>query len=1015
MESFTENNDDSRSACDDQELAENLIPICSETILKNLIRKSDHNSKSNDINFDSLKQDFLKLKEHLNNEINDFEFRTKYQNLLYDIQSSIENENITKLQKELIKLKKVLMVMDFEDLIYIMAKTKTAEEKINNMEVVLLVGKTGSGKSTTLHCLAGSSFKYNDQNDHYEPFDIQPNLQNVITSNSSNSETRFILPIDINLERINRTDYITICDTPGFNDSAGAEVDIANTFGIVKAIRCCQSVRLVVLISRRSLGDRYDGIIEIAELISQMIPSILDHLNSIIYIYTKFSSNDEIKRCINEALNRDGLSETIMEILDSMVEKEPILIDPLNPTSAKNVLRKIHRMNKINHPNEIFQPLTNSKAFLSLNEQINFHERSINFALERRNFDLIMFKLGQLKRLKFYLENQTLETTFVRIVEQLKKFFDDIYLKGWNCVTNWSSEDLNSFEQTEVKESIELFKLPKVNILISEYLREEQNEKEVKYAENLEKLIYTKCVSLFEKIKDCSFDETDDQTAYHCLKKLNILFLNFKWKTIEELFKKSWQQVNCKILENTQTVSSMLEEKNFDFEKIADILNKCKNIYKIHEKIKTIDESNIIDTSISTDYDKALLVVKEYFSKESELILRNLTIQDKVDEEKINLLEYTISNLKAASNCSKLCILVDRTSEKLINSANEIFSIIENRNLSNIIMSRIKSCLDEMELWLKNSDSRTEDHELYNQARNKLSDFFLTMNSEFLGGSFDYLLNNEEEDINFAKVMSYFEIMRSAQWLDQNNLFKKLESFEKEYKSYTLNIYSISSIAKINKLIKSLIRYEPLGNTYIDTKNLIKNINEDYRQKLDKVLNDIREVSNPASDLNNDMELALQFLGELISNSLDIQNTAEFENIKKEIQNLVKDKYEDAKSNFENSFRELKDSNFKENAEDILREKCIVMLELFKKFLRVKNLYPTIYDQAKEQDDSEDIIETWKSNLLSYYSELFQRKDILRHNQQEREIERTILICKYLSPFDRYLNTENAKNENIKV
>jgi hypothetical protein len=51
---------------------------------------------------------------------------------------------------------------------------------------------------------------------------------------------------------------IILCDTPGFEDSNGAEVDIANGISVIKAILNCKSVRIVLVISDKSRGDRFE-------------------------------------------------------------------------------------------------------------------------------------------------------------------------------------------------------------------------------------------------------------------------------------------------------------------------------------------------------------------------------------------------------------------------------------------------------------------------------------------------------------------------------------------------------------------------------------------------------------------------------------------------------------------------------------------------------------------------------------------------------------------------------------
>ncbi len=56
---------------------------------------------------------------------------------------------------------------------------------------------------------------------------------------------------------------LVICDSPGFGDSAGVEVDIANGVGMINALHGARSVRVVVILPYDSLtGDRMAGAIK---------------------------------------------------------------------------------------------------------------------------------------------------------------------------------------------------------------------------------------------------------------------------------------------------------------------------------------------------------------------------------------------------------------------------------------------------------------------------------------------------------------------------------------------------------------------------------------------------------------------------------------------------------------------------------------------------------------------------------------------------------------------------------
>jgi len=64
---------------------------------------------------------------------------------------------------------------------------------------------------------------------------------------------------------------LVICDSPGFGDNAGVEVDIANGVGMINALYGASSVRVVVLLAYEALiSSRMKGAIEIGEIISSL-------------------------------------------------------------------------------------------------------------------------------------------------------------------------------------------------------------------------------------------------------------------------------------------------------------------------------------------------------------------------------------------------------------------------------------------------------------------------------------------------------------------------------------------------------------------------------------------------------------------------------------------------------------------------------------------------------------------------------------------------------------------------
>ena len=81
-------------------------------------------------------------------------------------------------------------------------------------------------------------------------------LKQVEMSARSESCTKHIIAINVNYKG---SDFI-ICDSPGIGDTRGPEIDIANTYGLVKAAQACKQVLPIILLSSVSMGERMTGL-----------------------------------------------------------------------------------------------------------------------------------------------------------------------------------------------------------------------------------------------------------------------------------------------------------------------------------------------------------------------------------------------------------------------------------------------------------------------------------------------------------------------------------------------------------------------------------------------------------------------------------------------------------------------------------------------------------------------------------------------------------------------------------
>ena len=125
-----------------------------------------------------------------------------------------------------------------------------------------------------------------------------------------------------------------LCDTPGFEDTAGAEVDISNTLGLIEAIQKCKNVRPVVVLSFDGIGSRLEGIIDLAQLLDRLCMNVRDILDSITFIYTKWPEDVSVTKKLEIASQRDELDEKIKDIILNMIEKskrDPNIIELSKP------------------------------------------------------------------------------------------------------------------------------------------------------------------------------------------------------------------------------------------------------------------------------------------------------------------------------------------------------------------------------------------------------------------------------------------------------------------------------------------------------------------------------------------------------------------------------------------------------------------------------------------------------------------------------------------------------------
>ncbi|KAL3941494.1 MAG: hypothetical protein SGBAC_004163 [Bacillariaceae sp.] len=143
--------------------------------------------------------------------------------------------------------------------------TKILDE-VEGKHVVLVVGKTGTGKSTFIQGIAGKKLlpttHYTDcsgtivENSVYDVDANEAHLDFKIGHDKTSQTKAFccFVPED----RVGKEKVVYI-DTPGFEDTHDAEIDVATSVMLSRIAKTCKSIRFVVLVNFASLLDDRGG------------------------------------------------------------------------------------------------------------------------------------------------------------------------------------------------------------------------------------------------------------------------------------------------------------------------------------------------------------------------------------------------------------------------------------------------------------------------------------------------------------------------------------------------------------------------------------------------------------------------------------------------------------------------------------------------------------------------------------------------------------------------------------
>ncbi|CAF4054930.1 unnamed protein product [Adineta steineri] len=612
--------------------------------------------------------------------------------------------------------------------------------------------------------------------------DSNSNLKHITTTPFARSETQCIAPVRVYFKDIGgySNESIVLCDSPGFEDTSGPEVDIANGIGIVKAIRECKSVKPVVLISYKSIGDRLGGVKDLAHTLVKLVPEIEDYIKTFSYIFTKFPSTEKGTICAlltnaEETLNETDKSDiAFTSLFSDMINKTrqgARALDPIND-DAFEILRELVESETITYPDEVFKFFITSKSKAILQEQIsvlwnNFDEsaehikkiyESLSILQDHLDFEDMKRKYNEMKEYFLdYLNN---------IVEKLNYLFDQEKLNK-NDIENLNicictlENVRNTFPfQSHISKKVidQIYEnfLSKILNHLQEIIKKIHRELE---KENIFHILEEFLIELDSLRTISIIEHKTDQAYYKLLEKIVEYVYNSKIH-IEQLFQR---------------------EEKMNYDKLRNYLFSLKNAQWV-EKYRIGVYSNVMN-----DIEEQFI---EYI-KETKRSIMKISL-DLDNSNKIDFVYKLILEINQMKQFEEIFIDINQYLSDINfwfdDSINQVCDLI--RNLSDIeILKEQKN---------KNLDL------------NKIEQAFCYLNvckTINISSKNNYLLvlNNLEEFIRY-----YSEIVQK----EMNNSFRKIEQFQNENKeeifenvcilsNYLQEIYEIKT--KYSRIFSCLI------------------------------------------------------------------------------------------------------------------------------------------------------------------------------------------------------------------
>ncbi|CAM4828535.1 unnamed protein product [Rotaria magnacalcarata] len=921
---------------------------------------------------------------------------------------------------QLEEMSKLTSPLNIHQLFRLIDKVKDAAKLVKGEHIILLLGNTGSGKSTTVHFVGGSKFEQRKVNgvSHLYPIDIKnPDLRKITTSPSAQSETQYITPVRIFYKDVGVEikDSILVCDSPGFKDNRGPEVDIANGVGIIKAIRRCTSVKIVILISYMSLGDRFDGVKDLARLLSGMMRDVKDNLDRFTYIFTKYPTEkrDEIHSLLINAYNtlseNDKRNTIFVDLLRDMIDKtrdKTLTLDPLED-DPRVILRALDKAGAIKNPKEVFIYSVADGSNNTLKDQLEKDKTNIKSAIKRFDYLFIKYKLDQLKRLNQIFRDENIKRVYDDCIEYICEPLSKEYDGAVSIINNFSESKIILTD-----ENIRNYKTCIDHAKLAEQLRETHLGEKVVH--------WTKFIQQLNNVSNVRLEQIREKEINDPLVKINLDTVKFILDSFKDIDidRKKYHFICQYFTEKLEFIVSSFQN--------SVSLNKFdqseENIKKMYEALNSLQD-HLDRAQMQEKYDGMRQYFLNHLNNPVEN-LYNIFNKEKIDNDEIENLKTYISMLESVKKASTFQLYISK--ENIANELyNDFLSKIFNR-FEKIVQrinfeledengfSKLEPFLDELDLIRNISIIELKTNQMYGNLLNKIFEYLHNLKVDTEQSLKD--LSQSEIEINYDKVQKYLHNLETAAWTKKyrnkeysliltevkQQLTEHMNIRKKYIMEVNLDIENYDQIETIYKIVLNWNKMKYLENFVPNINQYLDEIHRRFQYEINKVCSSIKssfdidilkEQNFQVIDFNK-VERSFRYLDACQRSHFSFENdcTLIWNDLKKFIDHYSCFIREEIKMHFETM------NNLGNIDKEKISETCRVLSNRLIEVFEIKQNYSYVFSSFSHIN-----IEHWQKELSRYQIELEHEIANLYNTRQINSLENKLTTVKILIRFDRFL------------